>query len=120
MDTIKSAPIVYFEIAGPEASALKDFYATLFGWNINADYQILPDATQTLRGGIRQDPAEKMLYIGVSDINPVLEAIQAQGGTVVIPRTVVPEVVIFALFTDPAGNRMGLVEFPKPDEAPAP
>lgn len=27
-----------------------------------------------------------------------------------VPRTVVSNVVIFALFKDPAGNRMGLVE----------
>jgi len=29
---------------------------------------------------------------------------------VVFPRTEVPGVVVVALFTDPAGNRMGLVE----------
>ena len=29
----------------------------------------------------------------------------------VVPRTVVPGVVTFALFTDPAGNRLGLAEF---------
>ena len=35
------------------------------------------------------------------------------GGTIDMPRTVIPNVVTFALFKDPAGNRMGLVETKK-------
>lgn len=114
METRTIAPIVYFDIAGPDASALSAFYATLFGWTIDGASQIQPDAVQTLRGGIRQDPPEKVLYLGVADIDATLTAIVASGGAIVIPRTVVPNVVTFALFTDPAGNRMGLVETPKP------
>jgi hypothetical protein len=62
---------------------------------------------------LRQDPAEKVIYIGVPDINAALERIKQSGGTVAMPRMVIPNVVTFALFTDPAGNRMGLVEIPK-------
>ena len=50
--------------------------------------------------------------MGVPDINAALKQITDAGGKVVLPRTVVPNVTIFALFTDPAGNRMGLVEIP--------
>jgi predicted enzyme related to lactoylglutathione lyase len=103
-------PIVYFDIAGPDAARLKDFYANQFGWEIDADFQIPAETTRGLRGGIRQDPSEKILYLGVPDINERLKAIEADGGETLLPRTVVPGVVIFALFADPAGNRMGLVE----------
>jgi hypothetical protein len=101
------APIVFFDIAGPDAAKLKSFYAGIFGWSIDANNAI---KTGALDGTLRQDPPEKIIYIGVADIGAALEKIKAEGGTVAMPRTVIPNVVTFALFTDPAGNRMGLVE----------
>jgi uncharacterized protein len=105
--TALPAPIVFFDIAGPDAAKLKSFYADIFGWGIDANNAI---KTGKLNSTLRQDPAEKILYIGVPDINAALEKIKAEGGSVAMPRTVIPNVVTFALFTDPAGNRMGLVE----------
>ena len=104
------APIVFFDIAGPDAAKLHTFYATIFGWNIDANNGI---KTPKLDGTIRQDPPEKIIYIGVPDINAALAQITAAGGTVDTPRMVIPNAVTFALFKDPAGNRMGLVEIPK-------
>ena len=101
------APIVFFDVAGPDAAKLNDFYAKIFGWHIDANNGI---DTGALKGTIRQDPPEKIIYMGVADINAALDQIKAEGGTVDMPRTVVPNVVTFALFKDPAGNRMGLVE----------
>lgn len=105
-----SAPIVFFDIAGPDAAKLRGFYASVFGWTISNQNAI---KTPSLEGTLRQDPAEKIIYMGVPDINAALKQITDEGGKVVLPRTVVPNVTIFALFTDPAGNRMGLVEIPK-------
>jgi len=104
------APIVFFDIAGPDAAKLKSFYSGVFGWSIDAANAI---KTGALDGTLRQDPPEKILYVGVPDIDAALAEIKAAGGTVDVPRTVVPNVVIFALFKDPAGNRMGLVELKK-------
>jgi predicted enzyme related to lactoylglutathione lyase len=109
-----SAPIVFFDIAGPDAARLKTFYSGVFGWDIDAANAI---KTAHLPGTIRQDPAEKIIYMGVPDINAALDQIKAAGGAVAMPRMVIPNVVTFALFTDPAGNRMGLVEIPKPKDA---
>lgn len=105
-----SAPIVYFELAGPDDARMKAFYSGVFEWNIDADNSIVADSTGGLRGGIRRDAPETLLYLGVADIEATLKRIVYLGGTVVIPRTVVPNLVTFALFTDPAGNRIGLVE----------
>jgi predicted enzyme related to lactoylglutathione lyase len=102
-----SAPIVFFDIAGPDAATLKEFYAANFGWNIDAANGI---TAPNLKGTLRQDPPETLIYLGVSDIDAALKKIVAAGGSVALPRTVVPNVVTFALFKDPAGNRMGLVE----------
>ena len=105
-----SAPIVYFEIAGSDSAQLKTFYSSVFGWSIDSGSTISADSTGGIRGGIRQDPPEKVLYLGVADIVETLKQIEAAGGKTVLPRTVVPGVVTFALFTDPAGNRLGLAE----------
>ena len=102
-----SAPIVFFDIAGPDAGKLKQFYATNFGWAIDAANGI---KTPALEGTLRQDPPETLIYLGVRDIDATLKAIVASGGAVALPRTVVPNVVTFAIFKDPAGNRVGLVE----------
>jgi hypothetical protein len=101
------APIVFFDIAGPDAATLKSFYAGNFGWDIDAVGGI---ATPGLKGTIRQDPPETLIYLGVPDINAALKKIEEGGGQTVLPRMVVPGVVTLALFKDPAGNRMGLVE----------
>ena len=105
-----AAPIVYFEVAGPDAAALQTFYSTVFHWDINAQ-RAISLATAGIRGGIRQDPADKMFYMGVPAVNAAQTAIEAAGGTVVIRRMAVPGVVTFGLFKNPAGNLCGLAEF---------
>ncbi|MGI9519767.1 MAG: VOC family protein [Pirellulaceae bacterium] len=105
-----SIPIVYFEIAGQDGAALQQFYRDLFGWEISDSASISSESTGGLPGGIREDPADKVLYMGVSEIDEQLEKIVAGGGEVVLPRTVVEGVVTFALFRDPAGNLLGLAE----------
>ncbi|MEJ1967765.1 MAG: VOC family protein [Rhizomicrobium sp.] len=100
------APIVFFDIAGPDAAKLKDFYAGNFGWTIDAANAI---KTPGLDGTLRQDPPEKIIYIGVPDIDAAMAKIRASGGEIVTPKIPIPTGV-FVLFKDPAGNRMGLVQ----------
>jgi predicted enzyme related to lactoylglutathione lyase len=109
------APIVFFDIAGPDLEKQRGFYATVFGWDVSADGRFTAPATSPLAGLLRVEAAagfqpERVIYLGVDDIVATLAKIGANGGGVVFPRMVVPGVVILALFTDPAGNRMGLIE----------
>jgi len=106
------APIVFFDIAGPDGAKLSAFYSGVFGWEIDSKLAIAADSTGGVAGTLRPDPAEKIIYLGVADINSTLETITKAGGQIDVPRMVVPGVVTFALFKDPAGNRMGLVEAP--------
>lgn len=108
-----SAPIVFFDIAGPDLASQKAFYAEVFGWAAGPMGNVAPPVVSNggaLPGFLRTDPAEKVIYIGVDDINATLAKVTAHGGRIHSPRYVVPGVVIMALFFDPAGNRMGLVE----------
>jgi uncharacterized protein len=107
------APIVFFDIAGPESANLQEFYSKLFTWRTdsaaNGNWSI--PVTMPLQGALRVgDPTEKRVYIGVDDVAAKLAEIAANGGTIDAPRFEVPGVVVLGLFKDPAGNPMGLVE----------
>ena len=102
-------PIVFFDIAGPD-DGLGDFYSTVFGWNLDAQGQFSVPVMNPIDATIRQDPAEKRLYIGVPDVTACLSEIETAGGSVDVPRFEVSGVVVLGLFRDPAGNPMGLVE----------
>lgn len=104
------APIVFFDIAGPDDLTLKAFYASVFGWAPDEAGQYVVPFADSVRAAIRKDPAEKRLYMGVSDISATLAKIEAAGGSVDTPRFEVPGIVVLGLFRDPAGNPMGLVE----------
>jgi predicted enzyme related to lactoylglutathione lyase len=109
------APIVFVDIVGPELTKQAAFYREVFGWQIGAGGDFSAPATAPMRGTLRvedpkENPIERVIYLGVPDINATLAAIAAHGGKTVLPRLEVPNVAILALFTDPAGNRMGLVE----------
>jgi predicted enzyme related to lactoylglutathione lyase len=103
-------PIVYFDLAGPDAKALAAFYSEVFGWQTNNFGQLTVEAKTPLMGGFRDDPAETMIYLGVPDVTAALEKVVAHGGRVHAPRYEVPGVVVLGLFYDVAGNRVGLVE----------
>lgn len=105
-----AAPIVFFDIAGPDGGALRAFYAEVFGWAFDDGSQFEASVTMPLRGAIREDPAEKRIYLGVDDVTETLDRVEANGGSIDQPRFEVPGLVVLGLFRDPAGNPMGMVE----------
>lgn len=116
---MSAKPIVHFEIMGPDAGALKGFYSEFFGWNPQPfegvdDYFVISSDEAGVGGAVGQGdenmPNYLTVYIEVDDIDAYLEKIGAAGGSTLLPRTEVPDVVTFALFADPAGNTVGLVE----------
>ena len=104
------APIVFFDIAGPDSAKLRSFYQTVFDWPCGSPEGFTPGSAPNLEGVIREDPSEKLIYIGVPDITNTLKQVEAAGGKIDVPRFEVPGQVVLGLFFDPAGNRMGLVE----------
>jgi hypothetical protein len=114
-----SHPIVHWELMGPDGTALKSFYEDLFGWKPEAypgfdSYYGVSADDAGVGGAIGQGSAEMpsygMVYIQVASIDEHLAKITASGGSTVAPRSVIPGVVAFAQFSDPAGNLVGLVE----------
>lgn len=112
-----AAPIVFFDIAGPDMASQSKFYSTVFGWEVAPTGSFTPpvmparDKPGAVGAQLRSpDKADKVIYIGVDDVAATLAHIEANGGKVTAPRFEVPGVVVLGLFTDPAGNSMGLVE----------
>ena len=121
-------PIVHFEImAGPgtDKKVLQDFYANTFDWTIDASNPMgygfaMPDGrpgpsgdpARGINGAIDndEDRAKVVIYVEVDDPAAYLAKITAAGGAVIQDVTVIPDMVTFATFRDPAGNEIGLVK----------
>jgi hypothetical protein len=111
------APITWFEINTSDSKAVRDFYADLFGWNMQvveeANYALVDTGTEGgIGGGIgeAQGANQVVFYVEVDDPQAYLDRIEKAGGTTVVPVTEVPGMVTFAQFADPQGNVIGLVK----------
>ncbi len=112
-------PIVHWEIMGPDADALRAFYSTVFDWRLESppgfdDYHMVWTDQMPVGGavgkGSEEMPAYTAIYVQVESIDDSLAAIEAAGGRTLVPRTVIPDTVVFGMFHDPAGNLVALVE----------
>ncbi len=116
---MSSNPIVHWELMGPDGEAMKKFYSSVFDWKFQSppgfDNYYMTEAEDTGVGGavgqgMEEMPAYAAIYVQVDDIEATLGKIEEQGGKTVVPRTVIPDTVVFGMFHDPAGNLVGLVE----------
>lgn len=111
--------IVHWELMGSDGVAMQKFYKDMFDWNTEGvegfDQYFMVDADSAGAAGAvgrgpEQMPSYMTFYIEVPDIDAHLARIEEAGGKTMMPRTVVPDVVTYAMFSDPAGNVVGLVE----------
>ncbi|GAA0926652.1 VOC family protein [Pseudonocardia zijingensis] len=120
--------VVHFEIPADDVPRAKEFYGSVFGWQLQdmpeMDYTIvhtadvdeqtqMPTAPGAINGGLMRRTAETpapVLTIDVESIDEALAQVEAAGGRVVRPRTEIPGMGAFAYFTDPEGNTLGLWE----------
>jgi predicted enzyme related to lactoylglutathione lyase len=108
--------IVHVEIPAADQAAAGKFYQELFGWKI----QPMPEMNYTMweagdgsGGGFPsvsdESPAGQVIvYIDSEDIDADLKTIEKLGGKVVHPKTEIPGMGWFALFSDPTGNVLAL------------
>ena len=111
-------PIVHFEIAGEDAGKLHSFYRDLFDWTIDADnpmgYGFVKTGEGSIGGGMLQGhgPMSRYvtIYVQVPSLEKHLEKVESLGGRTMLPPTSIPNGGRFAMFSDPAGNAIGLFE----------
>lgn len=122
--------VVHFEIPADDVGRAKEFYGSIFGWDLmpipmeEGEYTgivttpvdqatQLPTEPGAINGGLVKRDASMpapVITIDVEAIDASLAEIESKGGTTVLPRTPIPGMGAFAYFTDPEGNVMGLWE----------
>jgi uncharacterized glyoxalase superfamily protein PhnB len=117
-------PVIHFEIMGQDAPKLRSFYADVFGWNVAApipDYAMqyslvdpVPGFARGIMGGIGKAPegydGHVTFYIYVDDIESVFAKVEEHGGSRMIGPDRVPNGPVIALFRDPEGHTIGVVD----------
>jgi predicted enzyme related to lactoylglutathione lyase len=114
--------ICYLEIPATTAEESADFYGAIFGWKVRkrGDGELAFDDNSGVSGtwvkeSDRTPDERTRTYIMVDDIADALKRIEAKGGRVLTPPTVIGSGMgAFAVFVDPVGNEFGLYEEPRP------
>jgi uncharacterized protein len=112
--------ICYLEIPANAAATSAEFYSSIFGWKVRTrgDGELAFDDPGGVSGtwvkeSDRTPDERTRVYIMVDAIADTLRRIQAAGGRVLTPRTVIGSGLgAFAMFADPVGNEFGLYEEP--------
>jgi predicted enzyme related to lactoylglutathione lyase len=123
--------VVHFEIPVEDAARAKEFYRSIFDWQLDDmdmgggnvyttvtttpidEQSRIPTEPGAINGGLMQrspDTPAPVITIGVAAIDDALKKIEADGGSVVQPRTEIPGMGAFAYFKDSEGNVVGLWE----------
>ncbi len=111
--------VIHFEINAEDPQRAADFYAGVFGWEVNkwegpVEYWLVTtgeDADPGINGAIMTGAsAPTVNTIDVSSVDECAEKVKAQGGKVVSPRTSVPGVGYFHYCEDSEGNPFGIME----------
>jgi predicted enzyme related to lactoylglutathione lyase len=113
-------PVVMFEFIARQRDQLCQFYADVFGWSYEVDDGFacinFPEPPGTTLGGIGQarvgvpgwSPG-RSFYLVTEDVEATLHRVVAAGGAVHVPTTET-DGYRFAMFTDPEGNVVGLLQ----------
>jgi len=118
---VSNHPIVHIEIPAKKAEEAGKFYADLFDWKIEADptYNYVQFQAEGGPGGgfvevgqsgmpVPYKPDSLLVYVSTDDIDATLAKAESLGGKTLLPKTEIPHVGWWAVFSDPTGNRIGL------------
>lgn len=111
-------PIVHLEISANDPQAAGKFYSELFDWKLELDpnfnylqFEAPPGpggAFVQVGGESGTKPGDVTVYFGTDDIEASLSKVESLGGKTIMPKTEIPGVGWFAMFTDPTGNKLAL------------
>ena len=108
-------PVVHFEVHGSDAAKSQEFYAGVFGWDIDANNpmnygMVAKGGDNGITGGITGGMGATMatFYVEVADLEATLQLAESKGAK----RMMGPEAIeggpTIAMFADPDGNVIGL------------
>ncbi len=111
-------PIIHWEFVVPDAEKARNFYRKIFDWRFDdkafPGYTII-DTGQDPGGGLtvtgRPAPTAGLnTYFEVSDLRRTLSQVVELGGKILVPRTEIPTVGSYAMFADPDGIAVGVLQ----------
>lgn len=111
-------PLVHFEFMTESVEACRSFYGSVFDWdfddNTMADYTLVKTGADPGGGMMARPPDAPStalhVYFQVDDIEATLAKVEQAGGRTVIPKTPIPNVGYFGMFTDPENNCVGVFQ----------
>ena len=102
--------IDYVEFPATDLPAVKDFYASAFGWTFidyGPSYTAI-DPAAGLDGGFATDgPAKPLVILYATNLEAMETKVKASGGTITVPIFAFPGGRRFH-FQDPAGNELAV------------
>ena len=109
-------PIVYFEVMGRDKASLEEFYRAAFDWQLTpaGDNYTHVSPGSGIQGGIGKSmdggPGHVTFYVEVTSIEDALRMVESHGGKTAMEPMQMPKGPRVALFTDPEGRVVGLIE----------
>jgi len=111
-----ATPVIYFEIGCRDTAKTQQFFAQLFGWQIQQSGPVAAintgskDGIQGHINSLGHEPHNYVtVYVQVDDIKAYLEKATAIGGKMLVPPVKIPTGT-FAWISDPDGNIVGLMQ----------
>ncbi|MBU0508943.1 VOC family protein [bacterium] len=118
--------VIHFEIPADDPERAAEFYRKVFDWKIEKwagpmDYWMCrtgPEGEPGINGAIMHrmspktgdSPAAYICTIGVPGFDDYARRVAEAGGSLTMPKQVVPGVGWFAYCTDSEGNLFGIIE----------
>jgi predicted enzyme related to lactoylglutathione lyase len=110
--------LCHFEILCSDVTKAREFYGRIFDWQFDdaafPGYVIVRSGAEPTAGIMVKPPATPHhalnVYFRVDCIDTTLQSVVSEGGTVVVAKTEIPKVGHWAMFTDPDGIAVGLLE----------
>ncbi len=111
-------PLCHFEVMTDDPENCKAFYEVVFGWQFDDSsmpgYTLINTGVEPT-GGIFPKPEDAPgvcmnVYFQVQDIDATLKKATDHGGSTLVPKTEIPSVGHFAMFTDPEGIALGIIQ----------
>jgi hypothetical protein len=118
--------IRHFAINADDVPRARRFYERVFGWRFEAwgppnFLQIFtgPSDDSEIRGALqgRRELIDGQRTVGfecsfaVDDVDAITSAVLANGGTILIPKTLIPTVGYLIFFRDTEGNAVGAMQY---------
>ena len=110
--------LCHFELMTADLTKCRAFYSAVFDWKYDDATMLgytLIQTGQDPGGGVFAKPPDVPhaclnVYFKVEDIDRTLAASTKHGGKVLVPKTPIPSVGHFAMFTDPEGVVIGIMQ----------